>query len=80
MDMIYLNEKKVSSSELPVTENDSVIRAGGKIFAVRKQFNDSIAVRWLKDGIEFEVSGPENWKDEIIKMVQSISGVSVTID
>jgi hypothetical protein len=78
-DTIYLSEKKLSKDELITLEGDKIIKAGGKKFAVRKLFDESVSVRWVKDGIEFDVSGPYTLKDEIIKLTHEITGVWITI-
>lgn len=77
---IYYNQRNIRKNELVTTEVDEVIKVGSRKFAIRKLSNDSVAVRWVKDNIEFEISGPYTLKDEIVKLVKSVSGVSVTIE
>jgi len=79
-DTIYFSQKNIRKNELITSEVDKTINAGGKKFAIRKLFNESLSVRWVKTGIEFEVSGTYTLKDEMIKLVQSVSGVFISIE
>lgn len=80
IDMIYFNQKNIHKDELSTTEVDKVIKVGSKRFAVKKLFDDSLAVRWVKEGIEFEISGSYTLKDEVIKLVHDISGIWISIE
>lgn len=80
LDTIYLTEKKLLKSELSTGEGDRTVNSGGFRFAVRDVFNDSISIRWVKNGIEFEVSGLYTLKDGIIGIANSLTGASVTVE
>lgn len=80
MEIIYLKERNIRKNELITGESDKTITAGGKKFAVSKFSNDMIAVRWVKNGIEFEITGAYTLKGEIIKMVHDISGVWISVE
>lgn len=80
MDTIYLNEKKTEADEFQLSDNDKIVNAGGRKFAVRKMYNDSISVRWIGNHIEFEVSGPYNLKGEIVKIVHSMTKLWIPLN
>lgn len=79
IDTIYYSQKWVDKSELEIQENDKVGKAGGIKFAVRKLFNDSVSVRWINNGIEFEFSGSYTLKEEIVKLIYSLTGLWVAV-
>lgn len=80
MEMIYYSQRRVDKNELDIQENDKVGRVGGVKFAVRRLFNDSVSVRWIRNGIEFEFSGPYTLKEEIVKLVHSLTGLWVPVE
>lgn len=80
MDTIYLSQKNTGKNEVDFEEADKAIGAGGKKFALRKLFNDSFAVRWVNNGIEYEISGAYAMKDEIVKLIHSISGIWISVE
>jgi hypothetical protein len=80
VDTIYLNEKKTGVSELSEQTGDRYIKSGGRKFAIRKLYDNSISARWVKDGIEFEVSGPYTLKDEVVKITHNITGIWISLD
>lgn len=77
---IFLSEKKADHDEPETTENSRIIKEGQRKFIIEEQFNDSIAVKWVRNGIEFEVSGSYTLKDEIERLVMSVSGVKIQIE
>lgn len=79
-DMIYFSQKNIKKNELTSKENEKTIVSGGKKFVYGKRMDDSMAVRWVKNGIEYEVSGPRKYKNEIAKLIQSISGSLITLE
>lgn len=79
-DTIYINEKKTGKNEAEVMEGDKPIDAGGKKFVVKKVYDGSTAVEWVKNGIEFEVCGPNSLKNEIVKITHSLSKIWITLD
>lgn len=80
LDTIYLTEKRLLKNELSTDEGDKTVKSHGFKFAVRDVFNDSISIRWVKNGIEFEVSGLYTLKDEIIRITNSLTGASVKVE
>jgi hypothetical protein len=79
IDTIYYSQKRVDKSELEIQENDKVGKTGGIKFAVRRLFNDSVSVRWINNGIEFEFSGSYTLKEEIVKLIYSLTGLWVAV-
>ena len=77
--LLYLEQMKTGKPDLIIGENDKIIKLEGMKFALKKLPNDSVSVRWYKDGIEFDVSGPYTLKDDMIKMIHNISGVWIYI-
>lgn len=80
MDTVYLREKASSKNELVVDDTDRVVKVEGRTFAVRELPNESLSVRWIKDGIEFEIYGTYTLRDEVIELVQEISGKLLDTD
>ncbi|MDI6619270.1 MAG: hypothetical protein QME45_11465 [Clostridiales bacterium] len=79
MDTVYYCQKNVHRYELVLSDEDKVVKSGGKTFAIKKLFNNSISIRWVKNCIEYEFSSPESQIDALIKFVQSVSGVELMI-
>lgn len=80
LDTIYISEKKTGKNDIEVMEGDKPIEAEGKKFIVKKVYDGSTGVEWMKDGIEFEVCGPNSLKNEIVKITHSLSKVWVTLE
>lgn len=76
---IQFRQKNIKVNKLEISDSESTIQAGERKFAIGRQ-DDCVTVRWVKDGIEFEFNGPYTLKDEIVKMVESVSGIWITID
>jgi hypothetical protein len=61
-------------------ESDRLVEAGGRRFAVRDLFDNSLSIRWIKNGIEFELSGPYEMRGEISRIIHSLTGIFITLD
>lgn len=79
-DTIYLSEKKTGKNEVEAMEGDKPINAGGKRFVIKRVYDGSTAVEWAKNGIEYEVCGPNSLKNEIVKITHSLSKVWISLD
>ncbi|KPU44224.1 hypothetical protein OXPF_23920 [Oxobacter pfennigii] len=78
-DTINFIQKKTQDKELAIQEGENVQMAEGQKFAVKKYTEAYAEIRWIKNGIEYEVSGSFEVEAEIIKLIQSISGIWISI-
>lgn len=79
-DIIYFRQANTKASELVPSDTDRVIKTGGCKFALSESSGSCISVKWVKNGVEYEINGPYNFKAEIIKMIQSITGIWISIE
>jgi hypothetical protein len=80
IDMIYLKQKNIKRNQLSIEESDRIVESGGKRFAVRDLFDNSINIRWIRNGIEFELSGPYDLRSEMSKVIHSLTGIWVPLE
>jgi len=80
IDAIYFNQKNIKKNELVLKENEKETSADGKKFVCGRLYDGSIWVRWVKNGIEYEIGGNEKYKNEIVKLIQSITGSWISVD